>query len=139
VCLALSIVFAFQIRDLLIFSRWMKTSQREEGFLADWERLAPRVDTSQKIGAFQAGAIGYFSGLDIINLDGKVNSEARQALQHKALYEYLIQNRIRAVIDWEWVFYALCIRHVPNEDLRVDWVVDGGRKKRASLFEIGDG
>lgn len=139
VSIALTIVFASHIRTLVLFSRWMKTSQKEEGFLADWERLAPRVDPSQKMGAFQAGAMGYFSGLDVINLDGKVNSEARRAIQDKTLYDYLIQNRIRAVIDWEWVFYALCIRHVPEEDLQVDWVVDGGQKKRASLFEIGDG
>jgi len=51
------------------------------------------------IGVFQSGAIGYFAHRRVINLDGKVNSQALQALKGGRLGDYLRREGIDVVID----------------------------------------
>jgi len=51
------------------------------------------------IGVFQSGAIGYFANRRVINLDGKVNSEALEALKGGKLGDYLRNEGIDVVID----------------------------------------
>lgn len=54
---------------------------------------------SDTIGAFQGGAIGYFSGRQVINLDGKVNPQALAALKSGTLDAYLIQSGVDIMLD----------------------------------------
>lgn len=64
---------------------------------ARWIRT--HTDSSETIGVFQSGAIGYLSGRRVINLDGKVNHEARQALRERRLDSYVETAGIDLVMD----------------------------------------
>jgi hypothetical protein len=64
-------------------ARWIKT----------------HTDVSDTIGVFQSGAIGYLSGRRVINLDGKVNREAFQALRSGKLDAYVASAGIDLVMD----------------------------------------
>jgi hypothetical protein len=54
---------------------------------------------AEKIGIFQCGTIGYLSNRQIINLDGKVNRGALEAMKCGGLDEYLRKEGIEVVID----------------------------------------
>jgi|GEM_PF-892105 len=56
-------------------------------------------DQSAHIGAFQSGVIGYFND-NVINLDGKVNSQALNALKTNTLEQYIDTTHIDVLIDW---------------------------------------
>jgi hypothetical protein len=64
-------------------ARWIKT----------------HTDSSDTIGVFQSGAIGYLSGRHVINLDGKVNREAFAALRAGKLEAYVESAGIDLVMD----------------------------------------
>jgi hypothetical protein len=64
---------------------------------ARWIRT--HTDTSDTIGVFQSGAIGYLSGRRVINLDGKVNREAYDALREGRLESYVKTAGIDLVMD----------------------------------------
>jgi Predicted membrane protein (DUF2079) len=64
-------------------ARWIKT----------------HTDSSDTIGVFQSGAIGYLSGRHVINLDGKVNREAFAALRAGKLESYVVSAGIDLVMD----------------------------------------
>jgi hypothetical protein len=51
------------------------------------------------IGVFQSGAVGYFSNRRVINLDGKVNRDALDAIRSGNLGDYLRKSGIDIVID----------------------------------------
>jgi hypothetical protein len=53
----------------------------------------------ERIGIFQCGTIGYLSNRQIINLDGKVNREALEAMKSGDLDGYLRAEGIEVVID----------------------------------------
>jgi len=54
---------------------------------------------AERIGVFQCGTIGYLSNRKIINLDGKVNREALEAMKSGGLDDYLLKEGIEVVID----------------------------------------
>jgi hypothetical protein len=54
---------------------------------------------AERIGIFQCGMIGYLSNRQIINLDGKVNREALEAIKNGSLDAYLRKEGIEVVID----------------------------------------
>jgi hypothetical protein len=64
---------------------------------AKW--IKTHTDASDTIGVFQSGAIGYLSGRRVINLDGKVNREAFDALQKGKLNAYVQTAGIDVVMD----------------------------------------
>lgn len=96
------------------------------GLLASWEALGRRVDRTERLGAFQAGIYGYFSGRDVINLDGKVNQDAFAALRDKRLHEYIQQQGVRYVLDYDWVLEALCARYAEGSGMSFRPVADTG-------------
>jgi 4-amino-4-deoxy-L-arabinose transferase-like glycosyltransferase len=53
----------------------------------------------EKIGVFQCGTIGYLSHRHIINLDGKVNREALEAIRKGRLENYLEKEGVDVVLD----------------------------------------
>jgi hypothetical protein len=69
--------------------------------LAQWANSHTEAD--ETIGAFQGGAIGYLSHRRVVNLDGKVNREALEALKEGCLGDYLKREGIDLVIDHEKV------------------------------------
>ncbi|MDP8256050.1 MAG: glycosyltransferase family 39 protein [Candidatus Alcyoniella australis] len=57
------------------------------------------VDPHEPLGAFNSGIYAYVSGREVVNLDGVVNREARDALAQGRLDQYLRQRRIDLIID----------------------------------------
>jgi 4-amino-4-deoxy-L-arabinose transferase-like glycosyltransferase len=53
----------------------------------------------ETIGVFQGGAIGYFSNRRVVNLDGKVNRHALDALKRGNIGEYIAEAGIDVVMD----------------------------------------
>ena len=64
---------------------------------ARWIRT--HTDSSDTIGVFQSGTIGYLSDRRVINLDGKVNREAFAALQKGTLQTYVASAGIDLLMD----------------------------------------
>jgi 4-amino-4-deoxy-L-arabinose transferase-like glycosyltransferase len=117
------IVSAISLVALQAFALWNYASPRlnwsdspSGGFLRSWQNLENFVDKTRKIGAFQAGIYSYFSGLDIVNLDGKVNPLTKAALREKRIHNFIREYKIEYIIDWEWILVALCARHIESED-----------------------
>lgn len=72
---------------------------------ASWikENLGPE----QKVGMFQSGTTGFLYPKRVINLDGKVNHEALQAVRTHNLGEYLRRERVDVLLDWpEYLSFA---------------------------------
>jgi hypothetical protein len=69
--------------------------------VADW--IGTHTPPGSTVGVFNSGAIGYFSDRHIVNLDGKVNPLALEALRRDALRDYVRAEHIDYVIDHEWI------------------------------------
>jgi 4-amino-4-deoxy-L-arabinose transferase-like glycosyltransferase len=67
--------------------------------VARW--VESHTDPSDTIGVFQGGAIGYLSNRRVVNLDGKVNGEAYDALRAGRLADYVRAANIDVVMDNE--------------------------------------
>jgi hypothetical protein len=63
--------------------------------------LKENVKPEERIGAFNCGIYGYFSGRTVVNLDGVINDSVIPALENRRLMPYLYEQRIAYVIDWE--------------------------------------
>jgi hypothetical protein len=77
---------AYRSRPMYPFydiARWVNANTRE----------------GEKIGVFQCGTIGYLSDRQIINLDGKVNHAALDAVKKGYLERYLREEGIDVVVD----------------------------------------
>ncbi|MEN8165797.1 MAG: hypothetical protein ABFS37_16830, partial [Acidobacteriota bacterium] len=61
--------------------------------------LRSRPDLPQPLGVFQAGAIGYFSNMPFIALDGKVNRDARTAIERRQFRQFLRDRQVQLVVD----------------------------------------
>lgn len=58
---------------------------------------------TETIGVFQGGVIGYLSHRHVVNLDGKVNKYALEALKHRTMREYIEKAGIDVIMDHEVV------------------------------------
>ena len=65
--------------------------------IACWvrEHTAP----GETIGVFQSGAVGYLSGRRVVNLDGKVDRLAREALRSGRIARFVREQGVDAVVD----------------------------------------
>ena len=73
------------------------------GFYDAARWVASHTDATETIGVFQGGAIGYLSNRRVVNLDGKVNREAFEALRGRRMNEYVRGSGIDLVMDSERV------------------------------------
>ncbi len=64
---------------------------------AQW--VNEHTDREEKIGVFQGGMVGYFADRKVINLDGKVNRHALDALRNHQLSAYLEREGIDVILD----------------------------------------
>ena len=64
------------------------------------------------VGCFQSGVIGYYADRSIINLDGKVNEEALEAMKRGELGRYVKKMGITHVADWSFLLHALFFRNL---------------------------
>jgi hypothetical protein len=87
--------------DLLAASRWIK----EE------------TPADARVGAFNSGIIGYFSGRTTVNLDGVMNPDALEAIRDRRVAEYMSEREIDYVADFQYYPYWL-YRPFLGEELR---------------------
>jgi len=69
--------------------------------VARW--VEQNTSENETIGVFQGGAIGYFSGRHVVNLDGKVNGAALAALKRGDMGSYIDEVGIDVVMDHQSV------------------------------------
>jgi hypothetical protein len=64
--------------------------------------LAGNTQSTERSGAFNSGIIRYYSGRKVVNLDGVVNPMAFRAIRSYKLGEYIKNNGIKYIVDWEY-------------------------------------
>ena len=72
----------------------------DEGLYRTAQWLNVHLPTGTRVGVFQSGLIGYYATVPVINLDGKVNGAAREALASGTMWDYLCAAGIEVVADW---------------------------------------
>jgi hypothetical protein len=65
-----------------------------------------KMKLERRVGAWNAGILGYFQGGTLVNLDGLVNNDIYAYAVRNALPEYIAQKNIGYVIDYENLFHA---------------------------------
>lgn len=67
---------------------------------------------SEKVGAFNAGIIGYIARHQTTNLDGVVNSQSYRAIRQKELSDWMCKQSIRFLADFPFSlkFYSIFMR-----------------------------
>jgi hypothetical protein len=84
----------------------------QRDMLAVAEMLADKVPEDSKIGAWNAGIYGYYSGRTVINLDGLINEEiARYVRQGRVNWPYWLDRHIDYLVDSEPFFRGVAMRH----------------------------
>jgi len=63
------------------------------------EELDERLPEGSRVGAFNAGIYGYFTELDVVNLDGVVNGDVLEAMEDQALLAYVHRAGITHIVD----------------------------------------
>jgi len=69
---------------------------------ATW--LAVNTPSSSRVASFNAGIYAYFSQRSVTNLDGTVNGVAFKAIQSRNLMQYILDDEIDFLIDYEASF-----------------------------------
>jgi len=88
--------------------------------------IQENFDSSQRIGAFQTGALGYYVD-NVINLDGKMNIAALQSSKLDKIEQYIDAAGIEVLIEWDDAFM---------------WILDStylANKWEVYSMDIGDG
>jgi len=67
-------------------------------YMFEW--IEKNVKDEEWVGAFQSGTIGYFHD-KTINLDGKVNPDALNALKANKIYEYIGDKKLDYIVNWQ--------------------------------------
>ncbi len=78
-------------------------------------QVAELTDEDARIGAWNAGIYGYFSGRQVINLDGLINNEIYEAVENGSLnWPYWEQRNITHLLDYEpWLHgHSLVYNHL---------------------------
>jgi hypothetical protein len=88
---------------------WEKYVQHRERVQADMfaatEWASEHLPEGSVIGVFNAGIHGYFSRHTVVNLDGLVNNAAAEAIQKRALWNYVLNEaRVTHVADFPLYF-----------------------------------
>lgn len=94
--LVLSITAAAGIFSFYGYVSYFFVSEPSSLYLAGtWAARHPK----EKIGMLQSGTAGFFSA-NVINLDGKVNSEALHARQQENFGTYIMRENFDYIMDW---------------------------------------
>jgi hypothetical protein len=76
---------------------WGDKTSNQMYAAAEW--INANIPASSKIGAFQSGTLGYFCN-NVVNLDGKNNALALQAMTSGTGLEFIRDQNIDIVVDW---------------------------------------
>jgi hypothetical protein len=131
---ALTLV-ACQVPQLHYFRQLSWSAVPASGLLAEWQEIGAKVEPHARLGAFQAGIYGYFGQRQVVNLDGKVNQDALDAIRGRRLHEYVKAQGVRYILEREWMIQVLCARYAPPGTFRYR-AVEGAKKGSVQLFEV---
>ncbi|MDP9238737.1 MAG: glycosyltransferase family 39 protein [Chloroflexota bacterium] len=70
---------------------------------ADW--IATTTPAGTRVGGYNSGVVGYYSGRTTVNLDGVMNPDALQALRDRRMAAYITERKIDVLVDFP--FYAV--------------------------------
>ena len=62
------------------------------------------IPYNSKIGSWNAGIVSWYSGKNIINLDGLVNDSIYPHLKNQTLCSYIRESKIEYIVDFEAMF-----------------------------------
>ena len=93
--------------------------------VVDW--MAVHTPKGATVGVFNCGAIAYFSDRHVVNLDGKVNPVALDALRQGRLAEFVDRVGIDYVIDHEWILDHFLLDQASSAPVRFERVDEGER------------
>ncbi len=100
---ALAMVLVGLYAVLLPYMSWNRLRRDNYQFINALEWIETHTPAEARIGIFNAGAIGYFSNRRVVNLDGKVNPRALEALRATRIRRYLVEEEIDFVVDHQWI------------------------------------
>ena len=93
--LALGAGFGFRPRE-----SWVPPSPHRLQQLEAAHWIEDHTPDDARVGAFNAGLLGYFGGRTVVNLDGAVNADAYRAQREGRLMDYILSKRIDLLVDW---------------------------------------
>lgn len=101
VALVMGVIFAaYVVMGVSTVRKQIYPWQVEMARAAEWTNL--HTDPAARIGAFNAGIVSYFSRRTVVNLDGVVNNSAYDALRARRLHDYLLENSIEYLADFQY-------------------------------------
>lgn len=83
--------------------RWIlhgEDTREDDGFYRTATWLNANLPQDTLIGAFQSGLLGYYARAPLINLDGKVNAEAHEAMEARSFWLYVCRTGLEYIVDW---------------------------------------
>jgi hypothetical protein len=129
------VLLGCQVNQLRYFHDLSWRPVPPQGFLRAWVEIEPRVPKGT-LGAFQSGVIGYFSARDVVNLDGKVNEGAAEALRLRRTDDYVVARGIDFVMDWDPILNALYARQLSPDAKRLRRVPIDAQTAGVSLYRV---
>ncbi|NIM94985.1 MAG: hypothetical protein GTO18_14895 [Anaerolineales bacterium] len=110
---ASAVAFGFAILVLRGSYMWILRGEEavpEDGFYQASEYIGQNLPAEARVGVFSAGLMGYYSKQPVIPLDGKVNQNAKRALEESRMFTYICEADIEYIADWEKMVNSLLIR-----------------------------
>ena len=65
--------------------------------------VSNELDGNLRVGAAQSGSVGFFNQ-NVINLDGKIDAQARYSIGHGGIGSYIDAEHIDVLVDWPEVY-----------------------------------
>ncbi len=136
--LVVLLAFAYSNDARDTWQRGLFTSAQIQERLEAAAYLRSNTDPADRVAAFNAGVIGYFSERVVINLDGVVNPDAFQALREHRLLDYLRAMDVTYAADrvGPWMYLRPYIR--PDDWSESLWGEDPNRAF-VTVAEFGGG
>jgi hypothetical protein len=85
---------------------WLRRMPHRLNMLEGARWLEGNTAPEARIGSFNAGIFGYFSGRTVINLDGVVNEDAYKARRDGRTMDYICAQEIRYLVDLEQEYWV---------------------------------
>tara|TARA_B100000676_G_C18085849_1_gene854976 strand:- start:3686 stop:5263 length:1578 start_codon:yes stop_codon:yes gene_type:complete len=73
-------------------------------YLLAKNHMPPQTQNNRVYASWNAGILGYFSKTGLINIDGLANDSIVEYITSGNLYQYLINNKITHIVDYESMF-----------------------------------
>jgi hypothetical protein len=114
---------AYFLAILLVVNGFLAFFSLHRGFVGNSHSVSAgfvrhKLPETSKVGAFQSGVIGYFNA-NVVNLDGKVNTDALRAASQGRFDDYLRESEIRYLVDWRDLLDDVFRKGVVN---KADWL-----------------